>query len=75
MAGASVSLWFPQSFCGGPRDSVELSVESDCSQSVSGLSSLDGPIFTLGLSVRVLSIADENIFQGYATMYICAITM
>ena len=62
MAGASVSLWSLQSFCGAPGilwDWIALS-------HFLGLSSLDGAIFALGLSVTVQSIADENRLQGYA---------
>ena len=73
MPGASVSLWSPQSFCGAPGILWDSPSTRIALSQFLGLSSLDGPIFSLGLSFTVQSIAAENRFQGYATIhYVCA---
>ena len=68
MAGTSVSLWSPQSFCGAPEIVWDSPSTRIALSQFLGLSSLDGPIFALGLSVTVQSIAVENSFQDYATI-------
>ena len=63
MAGASVSLWSPQSFCEAKGILWDSPSTRIAPSQFLGFSSLDGPIFALGLSVTVQSIAAENNFK------------